>query len=112
MTSATLQLTAPLDMRGRVLALYVTAIIGTTPVGGPIIGWIGEVVGPRATYVTGGVACLITAAVAWRSLARSTEGVVSEAEATDIERRAIREAEEAEADAASSVPVSLSPNDD
>jgi len=107
MTSATLQLTAPTDMRGRVLALYVTAIIGTTPIGGPIIGWIGEVVGPRATYVTGGVACLVTAAVAWRSLARSNEAVVSDAEALQIERRAIREAEEAEADSASAMPVNL-----
>jgi predicted MFS family arabinose efflux permease len=94
-------------MRGRVLALYVTAIIGTTPIGGPIIGWIGEVVGPRATYVTGGVACLVTAAVAWRSLARSNEAVVSDAEALQIERRAIREAEEAEADSASAMPVNL-----
>ena len=101
MTSATLQLNSRADMRGRVLALYVTAIIGTTPVGGPIIGWIGEVVGPRATYVTGGVACILTAAVAWRSLARSNEETVSDEDAADIERRAVREAEEVEADSAS-----------
>jgi MFS family permease len=108
MTSATLQLNSRPDMRGRVLALYVTAIIGTTPIGGPIIGWIGEVVGPRATYVTGGVACILTAAVAWRSLARSNEETVSDEDAADIERRAVREAEEVEADSASSMPVNLS----
>jgi MFS family permease len=107
MTSATLQLSAPIDMRGRVLALYVTAIIGTTPVGGPIIGWIGEVVGPRATYVTGGLACLVTAVVFWRSLSVANEAVVSEAEAQVIEEVAVREAEEVEADAASSMPVNL-----
>ena len=108
MTSATLQLNAPDEMRGRVLALYVTAIIGTTPIGGPIIGWIGEVIGPRATYVTGGLACVLTVAVAWRSLARSTEETVSDEIAAEIERRAIREAEEVEADSASAMPVNLS----
>lgn len=108
MTSATLQLNAPDEMRGRVLALYVTAIIGTTPIGGPIIGWIGEVIGPRATYVTGGLACVLTVAVAWRSLARSTEETVSDEVAAEIERRAIREAEEVEADSASAMPVNLS----
>jgi MFS family permease len=108
MTSATLQLNAPDEMRGRVLALYVTAIIGTTPIGGPIIGWIGEVIGPRATYVTGGLACVLTVAVAWRSLARSTEATVSDELAAEIERRAIREAEEVEADSASAMPVNLS----
>ncbi len=111
MTSATLQLTTPAEMRGRVLSLYVTAIIGTTPFGGPVIGWIGEVVGPRATYVVGGLGCIVTVAVAWRSLARSTEAQVSDEDAAEIERRAVREAEEVEADAASAMPVNLSPND-
>jgi len=112
MTSATLQLTTPAEMRGRVLSLYVTAIIGTTPIGGPLIGWIGEVVGPRATYVVGGLGCIVTVAVAWRSLARSTEGQVSDEDAAAIERRAIREGEEVEADAASAMPLSPAPADD
>jgi len=87
--SATLQLTAPPHMRGRVMALYVTAIIGTTPFGGPIIGFVGQQFGPRACYVVGGAACLITAAVGWRSLASSSEESVSEAEDVMIERRAL-----------------------
>jgi MFS family permease len=91
--SATLQLTAPPQMRGRVMALYVTAIIGTTPFGGPIIGFIGQHFGARATYVTGGLACLLTAAVGWRSLAASTEESVSAAEDAVIERRAVIEGE-------------------
>ncbi len=111
MTSATLQLTAPPEMRGRVLALYVTAIIGTTPIGGPLIGWIGEVVGPRATLVTGGVGCVVTVAVAWRSLARSTEVAVPEQDAAVIERRAVREAEDVDADSASAMPVNVRPPD-
>jgi MFS family permease len=112
MTSATLQLNAPAAMRGRVLALYVTAIIGTTPIGGPVIGWVGEVIGPRATYVTGGIACIATVAVAWRSLAHAHEEPVPLDEVAEIERRAVREAEEAEADAASAMPVNLAPVDE
>lgn len=107
MTSATLQITAPTEIRGRVLALYVTALIGTTPVGGPVIGWIGQVIGPRATYVTGGIACLVSAAVGWRSLNRAHDQVLGAGEAAAIEAEAVREAEGAEADAASAMPVNL-----
>ncbi len=109
MTSATLQLSSSADMRGRVQALYVTAIIGTTPVGGPIIGWVGEVVDARATYVVGGISCVVTALVAWRSLARAHETVVSDAEVAEIERLAVIEGEEVEADSASAMPRNLTP---
>jgi MFS family permease len=68
LANATLQLTAAPEMRGRVIALYGVAFLGTTPVGGPIVGWVGEVVGPRAALGIGGVAALVATAVAWRSL--------------------------------------------
>lgn len=109
MNSATLQLTSPVAVRGRVMALYITAIIGTTPIGGPLIGWIGQHIDPRATYITGGLACLITAAVAWPSLRRSTEDVVAEEDAAAITKASIRAAEElaAERDSAgmSAIPT-------
>jgi MFS family permease len=105
MTSVTLQLSAPDHMRGRVLALYVTALLGTTPIGGPIIGWIGEVIDPRATYATGGIACVVTAACAWRSLARSEERAVGDAEARAVEERAVLEGTELEAEASSALPT-------
>ena len=107
MNSATLQLTSPVAVRGRVMALYITAIIGTTPIGGPIIGWIGQHIDPRATYITGGLACLITAAIAWPSLQRSTEEAVSDEEAAAIERSAILTAESLAGDKDSSVPDTL-----
>ena len=107
MNSATLQLTSPVTVRGRVMALYITAIIGTTPVGGPIIGWIGQHIDPRATYITGGLACLITAAVAWPSLRRSTEEAVSDQEAEAISKGAILQAEALAGDLDSEVPLSL-----
>lgn len=109
--SATLQLTAPPEMRGRVLALYVTAIIGTTPVGGPIIGFVGQQFGARACYVVGGAACLVTAAVGWRSLARSHEEIVSVEDDARIERLAILEAEELDA-AKGSMPGPIATGED
>ncbi len=107
MNSATLQLTSPVAVRGRVMALYITAIIGTTPVGGPMIGWIGQHVDPRATYITGGLACLITAGFAWASLQRSTEEAVSDEEAEAIERSSVIAAETLAGDKDSSFPGTL-----
>ncbi len=111
MNSATLQLTSPVAVRGRVMALYITAIIGTTPIGGPIIGWIGQHIDPRATYITGGLACLITAAIAWPSLQRSTEEAVSDEEADAIETSSILTAETLAGDKDSSVPGALPPTE-
>ena len=105
MGNTTIQLSSPDDMRGRVMALYVTAIIGTTPIGGPIIGWIGEVVGPRFTLVAGGLAAVITAALSWRSLSRAQRTRLPAAEEAEVERLATYEAELTDADQASSVPV-------
>lgn len=51
------------DMRGRMLALQATAFLGSTPIGGPIIGWVGESFGARWGVVIGGVTALATAAV-------------------------------------------------
>ena len=107
MNSATLQLTSPVAVRGRVMALYITAIIGTTPIGGPIIGWIGQHIDPRATYITGGLACLLTTAFAWPSLRRSTDEAVSEEEEEAIHRSAIIDAETLVGDLDSEIPINL-----
>ncbi|MDD2859387.1 MAG: MFS transporter, partial [Candidatus Nanopelagicales bacterium] len=45
--NATLQLAAAPEMRGRVMSLWTVAFIGTTPIGGPIVGWISEQASPR-----------------------------------------------------------------
>jgi MFS family permease len=46
-TNTTLQLTARPDMRGRVISLYFLMIMGSTPIGGPITGWVAETLGTR-----------------------------------------------------------------
>lgn len=62
-------LTEP-HMRGRVIALYVMAMTGTTPIGGPIQGWISEEFSARVGFLVGGVATLSAALLAYRRLAK------------------------------------------
>jgi MFS family permease len=50
-----MQLTTPDELRGRVMALYMTVFIGGTPLGAPLIGWIGEAYGARWTLIVGGI---------------------------------------------------------
>jgi MFS family permease len=54
-----LQLISDPLMRGRVMAVYTITILGTTPIGGPLIGWISEQFGPRWGFAIGGIATII-----------------------------------------------------
>ncbi len=47
LSNATLQLNADPEYRGRVMALFSVAMMGSTPIGSPIVGWIGEHVSLR-----------------------------------------------------------------
>jgi MFS family permease len=71
--STWLQLTAAPAMRGRVLALLVVAIGGTTPIGAPLMGWLAEQFGVRATIMLAGVLTAIAAALAYVYLRRTAE---------------------------------------
>lgn len=68
--NATLQLASAPEMRGRVMALWGVAFLGSTPVGGPLMGWIGEHLGPRYGLGLGGLAALLCGLLAYRTLAR------------------------------------------
>ena len=70
--NATLQMTAAPQMRGRVMALWAVAFLGTTPVGGPLIGWIAEHASPRWALGVGAAAALAAAALGARVLRRRT----------------------------------------
>jgi MFS family permease len=61
--NTTLQLAADPRFRGRVMALWAVAFLGSTPLGAPIIGAVSEAVSPRGGLVVGGVACLTAAAI-------------------------------------------------
>ena len=57
------QTTTDPALRGRVLALYMAVVMGSTPIGAPIAGWITDVAGPRAAILVGGIAGLVAMAV-------------------------------------------------
>ncbi len=59
--NATLQLTSAGALRGRVMALYTVIFIGSTPIGGPIAGWVGEHIGPRVGLAGGGAIAVLAA---------------------------------------------------
>lgn len=54
--NATLQLNCSDAMRGRVMALYTVVFLGSTPIGGPLIGWIAQQFGARIGLLVGGMA--------------------------------------------------------
>ncbi len=65
MANGVLQTSTDPAMRGRVMALFSVAFLGTTPIGGPIVGWISEALGARAGLAVGGVAAAATALAVW-----------------------------------------------
>lgn len=69
-SNATLQINSAPHLRGRVMSLFSVALIGSTPIGGPLVGWIGEHVNPRASLLLGGIAALAAAGYGWVQLER------------------------------------------
>lgn len=58
------QMSVDADMRGRVMALYMMVLMGGTPFGAPVVGWVGETFGARWTLIGGGAATLLAVVVA------------------------------------------------
>ena len=57
--NATFQMSVAPVMRGRVMALYMMVFMGGTPIGAPVVGWVGETFGARWTLVGGGIATIL-----------------------------------------------------
>ena len=74
--NSTLQLAAAPGMRGRVMSLWFVAFQGSTPIGGPIVGWVTAQAGARAGLGLGGVTCLIVAVVGLLALHRQAVGSI------------------------------------
>ena len=90
MTNSTLQLETDPQMRGRVMALWAVAFMGTTPIGGPLIGWITSETNARVGLGVGAASCFVAAGIGWltirhfrASAAISTSKVVNETIASD-----------------------------
>jgi MFS family permease len=71
--NSTLQLETDPSMRGRVMSLWSVAFLGSTPVGGPLVGFIAGALGARYGLGVGGAAAVVAAVFGWRSL--STRGL-------------------------------------
>lgn len=69
-TATLLQLRARPEMRGRVIALHAMLFLGTTPVGGPIAGWVAQQFGARAGVLMGAVPTVAAAVAAAAVLRR------------------------------------------
>jgi MFS family permease len=54
-----MQLTVPAELRGRVMALYLMVFMGGTPIGSPIVGWVGETFGARWSLAGGGAMSIL-----------------------------------------------------
>jgi len=79
--NATMQMSSDPVLRGRVMALYMTVVMGGTPLGAPVIGLIGEQFGARWTLIVGGVLVLVgvgLALIVFHRLNREVEVVPAE----------------------------------
>ncbi|MGO9489824.1 MAG: MFS transporter [Solirubrobacteraceae bacterium] len=74
--NSTLQLAAAPSMRGRVMSLWFVAFQGSTPIGGPLVGWVMAWAGARAGLGLGAVSLLFVALLGLLSLRRLQGGPV------------------------------------
>ena len=69
-STAIMQLRSDPSMRGRVLALQAIVFLGSTPIGGPMLGWVCQVFGARTGVMIGGLSAVIAAGYGWRAVRR------------------------------------------
>lgn len=65
------QTTTDPALRGRVLALYMAILLGGTPIGAPIVGWVADAYGPRAAIMLGAAAAFLACAIGFTWLVAS-----------------------------------------
>jgi MFS family permease len=75
--NSSLQLSVEPQMRGRVMALYSVVFLGSTPIGGPLAGWLSQTYDPRVALLLAAAAGLAAACVGHISFARLRERAAS-----------------------------------
>jgi len=68
--NSSLQLAVEPAMRGRVMALYSIVFLGSTPIGGPLAGWLSQAYDPRVALLLAAIAGLSAAWAARVTLGR------------------------------------------
>ncbi len=82
-----IQLTSDPAMRGRVMSVYMITLLGSTPIGGPLVGWISEQWGPRWGFGVGGLATVLAVAsfgTAFVRARRAADRTAADAPGPDI----------------------------
>jgi len=69
--NSSIQLSTDPAMRGRVVAILMAVIMGGTPLGAPIAGWVADALGPRWSLGVGTLAGLIAALIGLLYMMRS-----------------------------------------
>ena len=92
-STAIVQIRSDPQMRGRVLALQSMVFLGSTPIGGPIVGWICQTWGARYGIAVGAAATLAAGAWGLLSVRRGhvTPDALTRAEAVEAVEDAIAE---------------------
>ncbi|WP_402840284.1 MFS transporter [Microbacterium sp. GXS0129] len=113
------QTTTDPSLRGRVMALYLAVLMGGTPIGAPIVGWVAHAYGPRWAIILGAVAGLIAFAVGaiWVLRSGRIHRSTSRRFALTLDRTAAIplipevEPEEFSDEVASTTPIRIAPED-
>jgi len=67
-STAIVQVRAEPSMRGRVLALQAIVFLGSTPIGGPIVGYVSQHYGARMGVAIGGVSGIVAGVYGMRAV--------------------------------------------
>jgi MFS family permease len=70
-TNSLVQLSTEPAMRGRVIAILLAVLMGTTPLGAPVVGWVADIFGPRWALGIAAVSGFAAAAVGISYLRKS-----------------------------------------
>ncbi|HVS66957.1 MAG TPA: MFS transporter [Mycobacteriales bacterium] len=91
--NSTLQLAAAPQMRGRVMALWAVAFLGSTPIGGPVAGAVAQHVGARWGLGLGALACGLAAVLGAMALRKvRVASAITTSEVVDSEEGPVMEA--------------------
>ena len=74
------QISTDPEMRGRVMAIFIAVLMGGTPLGAPIVGWVADRFGPRWALGLGAAAGFTAALIGLRRLTRDRAAAAAVAE--------------------------------
>lgn len=75
--NALVQLNTAPQMRGRVMAIYVTVFVGSVPIASPVIGWVCERWDTRVAFATGGAVGLAITLIGAARMLRDHSGATT-----------------------------------